>query len=138
MFRLLVLLILTIALGVLSRLRPIGLPLYDKSLGDALYAIAAYLALALVLPRRRPFLLASLALAWCLAVEFLQATGIPARYAHRAVVRWLIGTEFSWHDVACYFVGLAAIAALDVLVLRRPRAVQPGRVLNRGAAGDQR
>jgi hypothetical protein len=66
MLRLLVALVLTIALGLLSRVRPIGLHMYDKSLGDSLYAIAAYLALALILPRRRPLVLASLALAGAL------------------------------------------------------------------------
>jgi hypothetical protein len=73
--RVLAALVVTVALGLLSRLCP-G---YDKSLGDALYAVAAYLALALALPRRHPLLVAGLALALCLAVELFQATGIPAR-----------------------------------------------------------
>src|SRR5262245_58799256 len=104
----------TIALGLLSRLCPIGWPVYDKSLRDALYAAAAYLAL----PRRRPALVAALALACCLAVEFFQATGVPARYAHIVPVRWLLGMTLSWHDVACYGVGVAGIFGLDVLLLR--------------------
>jgi hypothetical protein len=138
MLRLLVALLLTIALGLLSRLYPIGLPLYDKSLGDALYGVAAYLGLALILPRQRPLVLASLALAWCLAVEVFQATGIPARYEQFAIVRWLIGTEFSWHDVACYFVGGAAVVAIDVTVLRRGRAARPGRIVAVPDDQDQR
>src|SRR4051794_19584060 len=98
MLRLFAALAATITLGVLSRLYPIGWPVYDKSLGDALYAVAAYLALALVLRRRPPAPVAVLALGFCLAVEFFQATGIPARYAHVGAVRWLLGTTFSWHD----------------------------------------
>ena len=47
MLRLLAALGVTVALGLLSRLRPLGWFVYDKSLGDALYAIAAYLVLAL-------------------------------------------------------------------------------------------
>jgi hypothetical protein len=121
MLRLLAALAVTVALGLLSRLRPVGWFLYDKSLGDVLYAVAAYLVLALVLFRKPPAFVAPIALATCLAVEFFQATGIPARYAHYLVVRWLIGTTFSWHDVACYGVGVAAIAAADVLVLRPRR-----------------
>lgn len=118
MSRTLIALLVTVALGIASRRWPIGLWLYDKSLGDVLYAVAAYLGLAIVLPRR-PALVAGLALGWCLAVEAFQATGVPARYAHLGVVRWLIGTDFAWHDVACYFVGVAAVLVLDVLVLRR-------------------
>src|SRR3954469_3409502 len=120
MLRLLAALALTVALGLLSRLRPVGWPPYDKSLGDALYAAAAYLTLAL-LSRRPPALVAPLALALCLAVEGFQATGVPARHAHLGAVRWLLGTTFSWHDVACYVLGVAAVAAADGLLLRPGR-----------------
>jgi hypothetical protein len=126
MVRLFVALAVTLALGLASRLRPIGWAVYDKSLGDVLYAAAAYLALALLLYRRPPALVAALALALCLAVESFQATGIPARYDHLLVVRWLLGTTFAWHDVACYVVGVAALFGADVLLLR------PGRPCRRG------
>jgi Protein of unknown function (DUF2809) len=121
MIRLLAVLLVTIALGILSRLHPIGYPLYDKSLGDALYAVAAYLGLALLLRRKHRLFSAVLALAWCLTVEAFQATGIPAQYAHLWLVRWLIGTEFSWHDVACYVIGVTGVVVLDRLLLRRGR-----------------
>src|SRR4051794_17947930 len=118
MIRLLAVLALTVALGLLSRLRPLGWPVWDKSLGDVLYAEAAYLMLALVLSRKPPVLLAPLALCFCLAVEFFQATGIPAGYAHLLVVRWLLGTTFAWHDVACSVVGVVVIFGADALLLR--------------------
>jgi hypothetical protein len=121
MLRLLAALAVTVALGLLSRLRPTGWWVYDKSLGDILYAVAAYLTLALVLSRWPRRWVAALALALCLAVETFQATGIPARYEHILVVRWLLGTTFSWHDIACYVIGVAAIAAVDALVLRPRR-----------------
>jgi hypothetical protein len=121
MRRLLAALAVTISVGVLSRSFPIGWAPWDKSLGDVLYAVAAYLALALLLRRRPRALVAGLALGWCLAVEFFQATGIPARHAHVAAVRWLVGTAFSWHDVACYVAGVAAITATDALLLRPGR-----------------
>lgn len=105
----------------LSRLRPLSRPVYDKSLGDVLCAVAAYLVLALLLYRRPPRLVAALALAACLAVECFRATGIPARYARFTVVRWVLGTTFSWHDVACSCVGVVIIFAADVMVLRPNR-----------------
>ena len=107
------------ALGLLSRLRPVGLPLYDKSLGDALYAVAVYLVLALLMPRRSPGLTAAAALAFCIAVELFQLTGIPARYARITPVRWLLGTHFSPHDLLCYAAGVGAILLLDRFLLRR-------------------
>ncbi|HEY7315534.1 MAG TPA: DUF2809 domain-containing protein [Gemmataceae bacterium] len=116
--RLLAALVVTVAVGLLSRLYSIGWFLFDHSLGDVLYAVAIYLLLAL-LSRRGPALVAPLALGACWAIEAFQATGIPARYAHFAVVRWLLGTTFSWHDMICYVVGVAVIAALDRAWLRR-------------------
>ena len=111
---------LTIALGIVSRLRPLGHWVYDKSLGDVLYAVAAYLALALVfrLPVR---VLAPLAFTVCLAIECFQATGIPARHANLLVVRWLIGTDFAIYDIVCYAIGVGFIAVVDWLVLSPTR-----------------
>src|SRR5260221_13535876 len=114
MVRLVFALCVTVALGLLSRLQPLGWSLWDKSLGDVLYAVAAYLLFALLLPRKRVLIIAGFALAFCLAIEFFQATGIPAQYVHLGLVRWLLGTTFAWHDVACYFVGVAVIVAVDV------------------------
>lgn len=118
MLRLSLALVAVVAVGLLSRLRPIGWHLYDKTLGDILYAVAAYLVLAMLFYRWRPSRVALVALLLCLAIEAFQATGIPAQYAHFAAVRWLLGTTFSWHDVGCYAVGVGAVTVLDVLVLR--------------------
>ena len=119
-FRLLIALVAVVALGLLSRLHPIGWSPYDKSLGDILYAVAAYLVLALLFHRWRTSWVTLLALVLCMAIETFQATGIPARYEHISVIRWLLGTTFSWHDVACYVVGVAVAMTLDTLVLRPP------------------
>src|SRR4051794_18421679 len=80
MLRLLAALVCTIAFGLLSRLRPIGWQVYDRSLGDALYAVAVYLTLALILYRKPLAQVACMALLVCLVMEGFQATGIPARY----------------------------------------------------------
>jgi Protein of unknown function (DUF2809) len=104
---------LVIAVGLVSRRHPIGVRLYDKNLGDALYAATAYLALALLRPRWTPVQVGGAAVGVCVAVELFQLTGIPARYASIAPVRWLLGTEFAWEDIACYLAGVVAVAGLD-------------------------
>jgi hypothetical protein len=103
----------TVALGLASRLAPLGAPLWDKSLGDALYAVAAYLFFGLLFPRLVAGRLAVAALAYCLAVEAFQLTGIPARYAGVPGVRWVLGTTFSWHEVWCYVAGIALVWVLE-------------------------
>lgn len=124
MRRLLTALAITIVLGILSRSRPIGWYPYDKSLGDLLYAVAVYLVLALVLPRRSPGFVAAAALGLCLTVETFKLTGIPEQAAHWGVIRWLLGTTFSWHNLVCYGLGVAGILGLDRSVLR-PRPLLP-------------
>jgi hypothetical protein len=110
---------LVIALGVLSRRHPIGLSWYDKSLGDALYAAAAYLTLALLRPCWPAVRVAGIALGFCVVVELFQLTGLPARFASVPPVRWLLGTQFAWEDIGCYLVGIAVTAGIDTFCRRR-------------------
>lgn len=106
-------LLLVVAAGLISRRCPIGLPLYDQNLGDALYAAAVYLMLGLLRPRWPAVRLALVALAACVAVELFQLTGIPARYASYSPVRWLLGTHFAWVDFVCYAAGVGSATAID-------------------------
>lgn len=109
-----------IALGIVSRVVPIGWFWYDKSLGDVLYAMAAYFGLALLFPRVSIGVIAALGAGACLAVEFLQLTEINANLLKVPVLRWFLGTTFLWHDIVCYLVGIAIAVGIDALVLRRP------------------
>jgi hypothetical protein len=107
------LLVVTLAVGIASRVVHLGARLWDKSVGDALYAVAIYLVVALIVPRWKPRRVAILAFAICLAVELFQLTGIPIALAREHPwVRWILGGAFGWHDVAWYAVGVAAIALI--------------------------
>ena len=112
----------TVALGFLSRRVPLGISWWDKSLGDVLYAVAVYLVLAGSFRVWSPRRLGSATLLLCSAIELFQLTGIPAAHSHSVVVRWLIGTQFSSHDLACYLAGTLAIAVVDGLWRRRGNA----------------
>jgi hypothetical protein len=120
MIRVLLALAVIVLLGIVSRHYPLGWYPYDKSLGDALYAVAVYLGLALTLPRRSPWWIGLAALVFCAAIEAFKFTGIPARYA-QTPLRWLLGTTFSWHNLGCYVLGVAAIYAMDQRILRPRR-----------------
>jgi hypothetical protein len=101
----------TIALGVASRRIHLGFALWDKSLGDALYTVMIYFAVACVRPSLSPRATGAIALGFSLAIETFQLTGIPARLP--ALLRFALGTTFAWHDVACYFVGALVVTAAD-------------------------
>ncbi len=118
-------LVLTVALGLLSRRVPLGFYAWDKALGDALYAVMVYLVLALLAPRARPDRRAILALGLCAAIELFQLTGLPMQVAHTPL-RWLLGTTFAWEDLACYALGGAGVYLLDTRAVRREEARPPG------------
>ena len=104
-----------VAAGLLSRLVHTGLALFDKYLGDALYAAMVYVLLRLTGRVERVALWTAVAM---LAIELFQLTGVAAgmvRSEHllvRACAR-LLGTQFSVFDLLAYAVGIASISAMD-------------------------
>lgn len=108
----------SIVLGVASRkLLHLGVHLWDKSFGDAIYAVMmGFLVLALR-PQLRPRDVGIAAFAICFALELFQLTGIPSTLP--PLLRFVLGTTFAWHDVACYVVGALAVAGVSALESKR-------------------
>lgn len=100
----------TIALGLFSRKVPLGFFLWDKSLGDALYAVMIFGLVALVRPNARPRRIGAVAFAVCFGLELFQLTGIPKTLPR--ILRAAIGDTFAWHDVVCYAIGALAAAVI--------------------------
>ena len=104
-----------IAAGVLSRVAHTGIRVFDKYLGDALYAAMVYVLFRLTGRIARVTAWAAVAMT---AIEFFQLTRIPAGLlrsgypAARACAR-LLGTEFSVFDLLAYAVGIGCLAAVD-------------------------
>src|SRR5262249_16549554 len=113
MLRLLLALAATVFLGLASRLYPTGWFLYDRVLAEVLYAVAAYLVLAMLLARRPPWLIASVAFGSCVAVELFKLTGIPAANQGVFLVRWFLGMTFAWVNLGYYLLGVVLIAFAD-------------------------
>ncbi|MBX3203091.1 MAG: DUF2809 domain-containing protein [Labilithrix sp.] len=110
-------LVLTVAIGLGSRRFPIGALVWDKSLGDALYAVMLYFVVLLARPALRPAVAGAAALSLSIALEVFQLTGIPARLPR--VLQLALGTTFAWHDVACYVVGALVAIVVHGLAARR-------------------
>jgi hypothetical protein len=94
--------------------------------GDALYAVAVYTGLVLLLPRVRRLILAIAATGWCVFVELLQLSGLPVALAERIPpIALVLGTGFAARDLVVYasavLVAAAADAAVTLRVLRRGR-----------------
>jgi hypothetical protein len=103
----------TVALGLASRFYPTGWFLWDRVLGEVLYAVAAYLAWAMILFRKPPWLIAAIAFASCVAVEFFKLTGIPRENQDVFLVRWFLGMNFSAVNLGYYLIGAVLGAVVD-------------------------
>ncbi len=102
-----------VGLGILSRVVHTGWIVFDKYLGDALYAVMIYLILRVLGWRKA----AVPAMAIMTLIEVFQLTLIPRHLLGSAywVVRMtarLMGTEFSFLDLAAYGVGIVLAEAL--------------------------
>jgi hypothetical protein len=101
--------------GILSRVAHTGFRLFDKYLGDALYAAMVYVLFRLTGRIAHVTVWAALAMT---AIEFFQLTGLPAvmlrsGYTTVRTCARLLGTEFSVLDLLAYAVGIACVALID-------------------------
>lgn len=82
--------------------------------GDALYAVAAYLAVVVVAPRLPALAAGAIAAAWCTAVELFQLTGLPLAWGTQfPPVMLVLGTVFDGRDLVVYLVTIALTTGLD-------------------------
>ena len=104
-----------IAAGILSRVVHTGLVVFDKYLGDALYAAMVYAILRLAWKAAASAVCAMVVMA---AIELFQLTMIPAHMlgSEHSIVRIcarLMGVEFSFLDLLAYLVGIGCIYLAD-------------------------
>jgi hypothetical protein len=106
-----------IAMGILSRVVHTGLAVFDKYLGDALYAMMVYGILRLL--SRAPAS-AVCAMVIMTAIELFQLTMIPAHmlaseHPMARICARLMGVEFGLMDLLAYGVGIGCIYLAEVL-----------------------
>lgn len=88
--------------------------------GDALYAVAVYAGLAVLLGSARSTLVAALAASWCVAVELFQLTGAPRVMAGAfAPFALVFGSGFDARDLFVYTAANAVTYGVDIAVRRR-------------------
>lgn len=107
-----------VVLGILSRVVHTGWIVFDKYMGDALYAAMAYTGIGLF-ARIQSLRKAVIAMSIMTAIELFQLTMIPARMALSPNIAWriaarLLGTQFSFLDLFAYAVGIFGVLLLDV------------------------
>jgi hypothetical protein len=116
------LMLITIPLGLVWRMVPLGLShFFYKYGGSVLWAVALYWFIAACLPKLRVSALASIAAGTAAALEFSRLWHTPAMDAFRITLagRLLLGRYFSVRNIAAYWLAIALTALLDLLLLRR-------------------
>ncbi len=111
--------------GFLSKYPPFPAPDWvADSFAGTFYVIFWCLVLFLVLPRARPFRIASAVLLATCALEFLQLWRPAPLEALRATFagRTLIGSDFAWNDFPFYFIGALAGGAWLARIRATPSA----------------
>jgi hypothetical protein len=113
-----ILIALTCLLGIGSRRSTHRLPWFIAAYaGDTLWALAAFLGIGLVLPRESTRTIASLAMAFSVAVEISQLYHAPWLDSIRqsTLGGLILGFGFLWSDLACYAVGVGAGVAIEIV-----------------------
>ena len=117
-------LLAVVLLGLASRALSPPLPSFVRAyVGDALWALAAYLTAALIFPRLPVRWVAAAAGLFCLTVELSQLHRAPwlDRLRQTGPAALVLGHGFLWSDLACYGVGIGVGVLLEALRSRRLR-----------------
>ena len=110
----------TIALGLAVHFRGEGAAADPAA--DALYAVLIYLLVALLRPRLHSVLVGAVALAFCVAIELFQLTGVPQMLSDvTPLARLVFGTTFVPADLLSYAAGVVVIASIDQAFRRNLR-----------------
>ncbi len=112
------LLIATIACGILSRMIHTNSAIFNKYLGDGLYAIMFYLFFGIAKVDLAPVKNAIFTMICMIGIELFQLTLIPLSMSKspNIIIKTtsvLLGTRFSIYDLISYFIGILVIFSID-------------------------
>ena len=90
-------------------------------LGDVLVVILLYTIIRTIVPRKgKWFVIPTVILVFSFIVEFLQLWGFCDHFGiTNEFLRIIIGTGFSWIDIACYCIGIIPCYVSEYLLNRR-------------------
>ena len=90
-------------------------------LGDVLVVILLYTIIRTIVPRKgKWFVIPTVILVFSFILEFLQLWGFCDHFGiTNEFLRIIIGTGFSWIDIACYCIGIIPCYVSEYLLNRR-------------------
>jgi hypothetical protein len=115
-----------IALGLASRKFPGLFPAFlGKYPGDALWALVVFIGFGLIQPGATTRRVAAYAVATSFIVEFSQLYQAPWINSIRGTTpgHLILGSTFSWKDLAVYPVGIAVGVVVELIIRNSPKSV---------------
>ena len=116
-FKYLILIIITIILGLLSR-HIVGIPLF---IGDILWATMIYFGFRFLFIKKPIKFIVIASLLFCYAIEFSQLYQAPwiNNIRHTVIGGLILGEVFLWGDMLSYSVGVAIGVIIERVLLKR-------------------
>jgi hypothetical protein len=117
-----ILIVAIIILGLASRKYGYLLPaILSRNAGDILWATTAYFGLSFLWPLNTMLFKAKTALIFSFAIEFSQIYHAPwiDSIRHTTPGRLILGSDFSWGDLASYSIGILIALLIDGLITNR-------------------
>ena len=115
-------LLLVVCIGLASRSQPLAsIPILGTYFGDAMWAMAAYAVVRILLPHWSIWKIALIALLFSFAVECSQLWNpewLENLRGYRPIAL-LIGRGFIWIDLVAYTIGVAVAAVIERLAWKR-------------------
>lgn len=115
------LLLSALLLGLASRRFFGDIPFVKLYVGDSLWALMVFFGFAFLVPGWPTRTTASVALLFCVGIEFSQLYHAPWIDAIRATTLGglVLGFSFVWSDLLCYSIGVAIGVFIDSYFVRR-------------------
>jgi hypothetical protein len=116
-FKYLILIIITIILGLLSR-HIVGIPLF---IGDILWATMIYFGFRFLFIKKPIKFIVIASLLFCYAIEFSQLYQAPwiNNIRHTVIGGLILGEVFLWGDMLSYTVGVAIGIIIERFLLKK-------------------
>lgn len=112
-----ILVILTIIIGLLSRLIEV-IPLW---VGDALYAVMMFFIVRFIFPLKTSHFIFIVSLCFCFLIEFSQM--YQADWINKLRATWpghmILGQGFLWSDLVAYTLGVAMRLIVDKAIKKK-------------------
>ena len=112
-------LIAAAAFGLISRVMPIGTIVWDKYLGDVVYAVVFYFGLCVIIGLGRLSSKICVTTFYVTCIELFQLTPIPLQLNQSSNVLVkvfayiVLGSTFSWWDLFAYAIGIMFATIVD-------------------------